>query len=480
MNNNNFNNPNEAIPEWETILSEISENELRNFVLNYAKHNPDFQNELVIDLSKAQKVINTEKYQKIIAHNFNKMSDRYGYIEYRDVDSAMETVDGLFEKAEDYLSENNLHEVFSIVSAIAIECIKGIQIMDDSNGQCGGAIWISFDFIDRILRNCTDEHLSDEIFDWLYEQIQNCDYSNYGCSDVLETIFFDWANNTPRLEKAYLFIDQQIKVFEKEKNWSNESRLVDFLKYKSNLLAKNGKKEEAEQIINDNLHFNNFRNIKIVDALAENDYKSAIEHLNQGILQAEKDNNSWTSIKYKTQLLSIYIKQKDKKNIRKFSKDLYFEGRYSIEIYRIYKNTFSPIEWENELDKIISHFTKQQKNFKWGYSFQSNLADVFIEEHMWKPLLDSVIKADKISITENYAKYLQNDYSEELLILYKNNILKYAENTGREIYTHIVSFLKNMAKLDGGKQEAKDLMQKLLEMYRNRPAMKDEFSKLGW
>ncbi|HPS72444.1 MAG TPA: SWIM zinc finger family protein [Bacteroidales bacterium] len=472
--------PQKTIEEWEIILNEISDQELRDFVFHYANHNIEFQDELVISLSKAQKKINTEKYRQIISHTFNIMSNRYGFIEYRDVDAAMIPIDGLLEKAEDYLSENHLHEAFSIASAVAIECLNTIQNMDDSNGSCGGAICMSFDLVDKILEKCNDEKLSNDIFTWLHEQVNNKEYNNYGCGEMLESTFFEWSNNPSRLEKAYHFIDQQIIILENEKKWNNNYRLTELLKYKSKLLIKNGKKEEADHIIDNNLHLDDFRKIKIDEALAQNDYKSAIQHLHQGILQAEKDNYQGIVYRYQTQLLKIYTQQNDQKNIRKIAKDLYFNHHYSTDDYRTYKNTFSSDEWLDEREKIISHFTTKQKNYKWGYFFNSNLADVYIEEQMWKPLLDDVIKADRIETTERYRKYLQNNYSQELLSLYNNNILKYAENTGREIYTNIVSYLKNMAKLEGGLKEAKELMQKLLDMYRNRPAMKDEFRSLNW
>jgi hypothetical protein len=470
----------ETIPEWQVILRDISEQELREYIINYANHSVEFQDELVINFSKAQKKINTEKYRQIISHTFDIMSDRFGFIEFRDVDAAMVPVESLLEKADDYLSENHLHEAFSIVSAVAIECLNTVQNMDDSNGSCGGAISISFSLVDKILENCSDTQLSDDIFDWLSEQVNNEDYYNYGCGEVLESTFLEWANNPSRLDKAYRFIDQKIKILENEKKLYNNYRLTELLKYKQNLLTKNGEKEKAEQIINDYLYLNDFRQLKIDEALAKNDYKNAIEHIYQGIQQAEKENHPGTMYRYKTQLFKIYTKQNDQKNIRKIAKELYFDGRHSLENYLIYKNTFSTEEWENERDKIISSFTKQQKNYTWGYLFNSDLAEIYIEEQMWKPLLDEVIKADRIDITDSYRQYLQNQYSQELLILYYNNILKYSENTGREIYAHIVSYLKNMAKLDGGLKEAKELMLKLLEMYRNRPAMKDEFRLLNW
>jgi hypothetical protein len=361
-----------------------------------------------------------------------------------------------------------------------VEPFEKIQNVDDSNGEFGEAIDRSFDLIDKILEKSTDDTLSNDIFEWLVEQINNKDYNDYGCGDELESIFVNWANNPSRFEKAYLFIDQQIKILENEKKWNNNYRMTELLQYKRSLLTKNGKKTEADQIINENLHLDDFRKIKIDEALDQNDYKTAIQHLHQGILQAEKENHSGTLHQYQTQLLKIYTQQNDQKNIRKIAKDLYFNHHYSIEDYQTYKKTFSSAEWVDEREKIISHFTTKQKNYKWGYYFNSNLAEVFIEEQMWKPLMDDVIKADTIEITERYRKYLEKDYSQELLILYYNNILKYSEKTGREIYANIVGYLKNMATLDGGLKEAKELMQKLLDMYRNRPALKDEFRSLNW
>jgi len=472
--------PQKPIKEWEVVLIEISDQDLRNFVHHHAKHNQEFQDTLVINLSKAQKVINTEKYKKIIENRFYEESNNFGFIEYEDVDNVIDPINDLLAKAEEFLSQNDLHETFSIASAVAMTCISNIQNVDDSNGEFGDAISQSIDFIDKTLEKSTDEILSNEIFEWLYLQVQNKDYNDYGCGDELESTFYKWSNNPSRLEKAYLFIDQQIKILENEKKWTNNYRITELLKFKRMLLTKNGKTTEADQIINENLHLNDFRQIKINEALTNKDYKIAIEHICQGIQQAEKENHPGTLYRYKTQLFKIYTKLNDQKNIRKIAKELYFDGPHSLENYLIYKNTFSSSEWENERDKIISSFTKKQKNYTWGYLFNSNLAEIYIEEQMWKPLLDDVIKADRIDITDQYREYLQHQYSQELLILYHNNILKFSENTGREIYANIVNYLINMSKLEGGKQEAKNLMQKLLDMYRNRPAMKDEFRCLNW
>ena len=99
---------------------------------------------------------------------------------------------------------------------------------------------------------------------------------------------------------------------------------------------------------------------------------------------------------------------------------------------------------------------------------------------MWDRLFEEVAQDKSINMIDKYSKYLAPYYSNELILLYRDAILKHAENTGRNIYSEIVRHLNNMANLQGGKDKAKELVKQLLETYKNRPAMKEEFRKLNW
>jgi len=432
------------------------------------------------NLSKAQKEINTGKYRAIIAQTFNTMFDNYGFIEYRDTYAALHPVHNMLEKAGEYLLKGNLHEAFSISAAVAPECLEALEFMDDSNGECGGAVNEAFETVDKIMEACNDTQLAGTIFDWLLEQVQEPDYDNYGCADELEPVFFRWANTPVRVKQACQFIEGQLEKYRGSDDWSARYRLTKYLKYKTELLIKEGKENEANRLINENLHLSDFREMKIEEALGQNNYPAAIEHINAGILQAEKDGHPGIAHRFKGQLLDIYKQQKDTGKVRKVSKELFYENRHSMDYYRVYKGTFETAEWPEKCEEIIRHLLKDKKKGHWGYSFQADLADVYIEEKMWDRLIDEVKQANKIEITDKYAKYLKEGYPDELILLYKNSIARYAANTGRNIYVEIVRYLKNMAKLKGGKAVAKSLVQELLETYKNRPAMKDEFRKLGW
>jgi len=467
-------------PEWISIIDNTPEKELRSFLLDYAKKNKNFQDELIINLSKSPKEINIGKYQNIIAHTFNAMAGRYGYIEYSDTYAAMHPVHNMLDKADEYISSGNYHEAFSIAAAVAPECIEAIEYMDDSNGECGGTINEAFDIADRILNECNDAYLADTIFEWLLEQVQDKTYDDYGCADELEPIFFRWANTPVRLKLAYQFIEAQLTKHKGSDDWSAQYHQTKYLKYKTELLLNEGKKDEAEQLINSHLHLSDFRKMKIEQALNNSDFESAIAHIEAGIVQAKKDDYPGIVHQFKDQLLDIYKKLKGRNKIRELSKELFLENQGDINYYRSYKNTFEPKEWPAKCEEIIQKITKRQVKTFWGIAFQSELASVFIEEKMWGRLLKEVQQVNRIEITDRYSKYLKNDYPSEMIALYKNSILKYAENTGRNIYADIVGYLKTLAKFKGGKAVAQNLMNSLLEQYKNRPAMKDEFRKLNW
>jgi uncharacterized Zn finger protein len=467
-------------PEWESIIANAPEKELRSFLLGYAKKHRELQDELVINLSASPKKVDIHKYQKMIAHTFDAAAGRHGFIEYRDTYAAMQPVYNLLEKADEHLEKGNLHEAFSIAAAVAPECLDAIQCIDDSDGECGGAINMAFETVDKILSSCTDEPLTDAIYDWLLEQVHNHNYDDYGCADELELIFFNWANNPYRLEKAYMFIENQLEKYKKTDDWSAQYQLTKYLKYKTELLINEGKLDEADQIVEENLHLSDFRKIKIEEALNKNDCQAAILHIHEGIVQAEKDKSPGIVHQFKDQLLDIYKKQDDRGNIRKLSKELFLDNRNSINYYRTYKGTFNTSEWSGKCEEIIAAFQKQKKKNSWGYIFPSELASVYIEEKMWDRLLGEVKLSSAIGIVDGYSKYLAPCYPDELITLYRNSIVKYAENTGRNIYSEIVRYLKNMAKLQGGKDCAKELVQQLLDAYKNRPAMKDEFRKINW
>ena len=99
---------------------------------------------------------------------------------------------------------------------------------------------------------------------------------------------------------------------------------------------------------------------------------------------------------------------------------------------------------------------------------------------MIEELFEIVSSSNSIHTIVKYTNQLKAKYPSELLEYYKAAIEIQAKHTGRDVYVALVQYLKQMAKLKGGLTAAKALKESLLNKYKNRPAMKDEFKKLNW
>lgn len=468
-------------PEWQQIIKQLPENELRDFITEFATRNKNLRNELIIKFPALDQGDNSGKYRNIISGSFKSSSEQFGFYGYRETHAAMHIIHDLLAKADEHNEKANYREAFSIASAVTPECIEAIQNMDDSNGECSGAIEEAFQIMDIILEKSKDTSFTDEVYKWLSEQMNNSDYSSYGCDNSLEHTFFEWAINPVRLSTAYQFIDQQLKKAKTLDNWSAEYKIKKYLQHKVGLLLKEGKDLEADKLIDDNIHISEFRKIRVEQRLKQKDYANAIRQIKEGIKIAEQKDHPGTVHDWKDQLLSIYQSTNSNIELQKLAIDLFENNSSTIEYYRIYKQTFSINEWPQICEKIIQKMLPQRQKGKFfGGYFSHDLANIYIEEKMWVRLFNIVKSDHRINNIITYTKYLKADFSSDLILLYKEGISYYAKQTGRNVYQQLVSYLSEMAGLEGGLDEAKLLKARLLEAHKNRPAMKDEFKALDW
>jgi len=465
--------------EWEAIIQNAPEQQIRAFLLKYAQNDEVFRNELIISLGEVKNEISTQKYRKIIKQSFNSASRNSDFVDYSSQEAAIEMIQKLISQAETHIKNQKQYEAFSIFSAVAMESIDMMHYIDDSDGDLGDIINEAFSMIDKMMESNAENELNTIIFNWFLEQVKNKDYDDFGCADELEPIFFGRAQKPSNVKYAYQFIDEQLKALNKKDSFSKMYHSTKYLKFKIDLLKWEGKNDEAEEIINQNMNLFDFRQLKIDEAIENEDYPKAILLLNEGIILSQKERLSGVETRYRELLLHIYTKTKDLKNVKLVSKQL-LDDHFSIENYRNYKKNCLPDEWQDECLKIIANLSKKNPSRLFDSVFNHNLASVYIEEKMFDKLLESLKLSNSLPIIDSYKKHLPENFSDDLIVLYKKGILKYAENAGRDIYSNIVGYLRNMATLKNGEAEAKRIRLELLEVYKNRKAMKEEFGKLKW
>ena len=468
------------IASWKQMIDIIPEDKFREYIKKRATKNKEFRNELIIEFSEYDNTDNIEKYKQIVQDTFSMAGGRHGFIDYYHTSNAMLLIYNLFKKAEGFLENENCKEAFSIVSAIPPECIKALQYMDDSNGECGGVISESFNLIFKIHESSESPELNQTIFEYILTQVNNKDYDDYGCAEELEPLLIDVANTDDNIDFSMNFIEEKLKEASKETGWSGEYVTKKYLVFKADLLKKSGEQKKAESIIYDNIYISEFRKIVVDKKIKGKKIKEAIQLIEEGIIIAIKKDYTGTVNGWKEKLLEIYQKQNDNENIRKYAKELFLGSRYDMNFYKILKKSWSNELWNAEKEKIIAQIMKGYiKTTSYYYNFPSPVAEIYVEEKMWAELFTIVKKMANLNILNTYTKYLKDDYSQEFIEMYKTAIENYIdENTGRSAYKTIVDYLKEMSKITGGKETAKLLIKILLEKYKNRPAMKDEFSRI--
>jgi len=465
---------------WKNMISVIPETELRKFVKEQAAKNRDFRNALMIRFAGYNTRDNRDKYKQVLNGIFTAAEGRHGFIDYHSASGAMHQVFELLAKADEYIEEGNYNEAFSIAAAVAPGCIDALQNMDDSDGDCGGAINNAFEIISKILQSGEYTSLKNEAFDWLLGEAGNPDYDDYGCADELYPLLVEAVDSPERGARLLAFLDDQLKKTALKEGWSKEYGTKKFLQLKMDVLLKTRQGEKADKIIADNMHIHDFRKIVVEKHLTEGSIDAAIRLIKEGINIAVKEDYPGVVTNWKEILLDIYKKQNNVKEWRAIAKDLYYSGRYEMKYYLEYKSSFGKEEWSVELGKIINTHKKNEKggNFLLQ-SLPHHLAAVYIEEKMWVELFGLLQKNTNIHTLLEYSRYLVNDYAPDLIPLYNNAIAAAAEKASdRKGYHEIASYLLKMSEIPGGKGPARLFANQLMEKFNKRPAMKDELGKI--
>jgi hypothetical protein len=225
-----------------------------------------------------------------------------------------------------------------------------------------------------------------------------------------------------------------------------------------------GQKEKSWAIIRENLQIESFR-LKVVKRKIEKQYFGTAKKLINGFINKQKEDqeeyfdHTWLGL-----LLDIAQKEKDIPAVRKLSYR-FIENRFDEKYYQIYKAAFSPTEWADEREKLFLHYSGKK-------NFSNSAANFLAAENEAERLLNYVEKYLSMNGLEEYYKIFATAFPEKTLEMFKKVIVPYAaNNTGRSYYEHILSLLKKMSKIKGGKKAASDLVDDFRVQYKNRRAM---------
>lgn len=448
-------------------LSNMTKDELVEFLLDIASEYEEIRHRIELNFNHEQDEDEIAKAIDLIRTYISNNSDRYGFVSYRDTSAAIKGADMVLDKARfSFVQNNNMHAI-ELALCVIHEMMELLQRADDSDGAIGEVIEESLAFMSEITVN---EELSsvdkEDIFEKLITESTHRRYGGWTdwkldilvrCSELADT-----SNLRNTLEQHLVSI---INSGEGD-SWS-----VNYLTEKINLIRYHMIQEydgqtKAQEFIEQNLHYSNFRVMAIEIALKNKEYDYVIKLT----LDGEKKDTSWPGLinqwrQYRYTAFQLAGKLDDQRGL---AMDFILGG--STEYYNELKNTYDSKDWLSIYPQIIVLLENQKENSKDVYTY------ILIEEGERQKLLEYV--KGRPSSVETLYSHLIPEFKEEVYMVYGQYIEQAASHAGnRKDYQRVCAIIQKLKKV-GGKEQALEIKQKLFNQYANRPAFRDELSRV--
>lgn len=383
---------------------------------------------------------------------------------YRADDYISDLQELLDEDASDLIDSNHLLSAFELTTLV-LQSVSDVE-MDDSSGgttvianQCF-TIWQSIlDKADvtvkRLLFEWFTSHLDGQIIDYLEEYIER----------ILAKSFQD----AMFIDDMLAFTDKKAAAYENmPDSWTRDYHVGIWARTYLELLMTHARPESEILTYADKYwKYPEVRKTCVQYYLKQNDHKKAIEILNKSI---ELDENFSGIVKnYRLQLKDLYLENGDH--------DAYLDQLWKLmlmdlsndnELFRELKSNYSAHEWLVKREIIFSVFQHSMA-----------LDAFYLEEQLYDRLLEAVINCKGIDRLQKYEKVLSPLYPKEILNKYAFEISHMAQpTTDRKRYNYLVSLLRHMKHMTGGKEVVADIALHWRFVYVNRSAMMDELRKL--
>jgi len=448
----------------ELLLKELSHKELYDFIIKQSHYNPQLKNAILLDFT--HKINKKETvYTQLIRDALNGLNFDFEDIRY-DYDSIeIEILDNWFDKAENYIKENNPHEAILICKACIEEFAEWYKESD-----CD-----VLDYIDPFYQEQPFNLLSqaliiqgtdyNAIFDYCKSEMQKAKYKGTDMYHGFSKLFMDLSTQL-RSDDFITFQDKLLEEITDKSSYEAKKILEQKIKFYRN----RQQPDKADNIIRENIQIESFREELTKKFIIENKLEEAKKLINDFISAKGTESrhlHPWYSYK-----LQIAQKEKNIKEIQHISY-MFIESGFDSKYYKIYKSTFNQDEWTEKMEKLIKHYEKNNSH-NW---FNSSIADVLQVEKQEERLMKYIEKHLNVDELEKYHTVFSSSFPEKTLALFKQVIDKLAQNTGREYYERIVSLFRKMAKIKGGNELVKDMTQQYKVLYKNRKAMMEIINK---
>lgn len=446
------------------LLDRAPHEELKQFIREKTQQDRTFRNMFLATFAHLTTSESKAMYAKQVKSILQAASDRHGFIDWSAARYVGLAVEQLLDTARKQMEAKNYQSAFFISTAVMEQMAKALQFADDSNGDIGGCIEGGFEIFNQLAQIRNNEPLRKQIIDYCFAAFDKGIYKGWDWHIGILRIAAHLVQTEEEANRIFEQIENALRSeYEKEEGQS--------IKYEVLLRVKS--KAEANQYLKQHIVNPNLRREAIQQAINQKNYEKANKLAQDGIEHDMKDKPGLAK-EWDDWLLKIAQKQGNTEKIIEYARYLFIDNfRNEQDYYQILKGSVEPENWKGFIEKVVEDISTKKR---WLDTYL--ISQIYIREQWWDRLMEMIKKAPGLRTIERYEKYLSKDYSNAIVDMYADGIMKYLdENVGRKHYQSACRYLRRMIKL-GGRDKANSTISMLREKYPQRRALLEELDQV--
>ncbi len=446
------------------ILEKMTIDELRQFIRENVKRNSVLKNTLLSSFAHQNANDSQELYSKQIRSILRTAAGRDGFIHWNQTSAVEKQVTDLLSTAQKQLAKNNAKSAIFICTAVLEEMTDALQYADDSNGEIGGSIHFALELLCDIAKGPMPEEIRILLLEYCLSAFARRVFSGW-----------DWHLSVIQLAADIFKSEQEAELVIKHL-WESplteyESRVAQGIEL--NIIRTTKGEIVADEFIEQHRSNPIIRREAIQTSIRHKDYERATSIAKEGVNHDEKDKPGLVREWFEW-LLRIAQIQNDEEKIIEYARLLFIDNfRQQQDYYQVMKSTVRQDAWKDFVEEIINDIRSKKS---W-YDIEL-IANIFIREEWWSRLLELVAQNPSLPTIQKYEKHLSKHYAKEIVLLYRDEVVKYMENNvGRNHYQTVCKYLRRMIKLRG-REVVENVVSDFRRQYAQRTAMMEELARI--
>jgi len=453
----------------EDIIQRLTPEEMKHFIMYHVSENKAQQADFLAMFAAKNEHESIETYRSQIKAILSAAKDRHGFVDYRTAAKVGNNVFVIAYRSLTHAENGNYRSAMYISMAVLEEMTKAMEYVDDSSGDVGSNLDLAFGVLSTLSKKALSSELRQLLFDYAVD-IYQC--------EVYEG--WDWhlgmieiALNLARTEaEEALLLDLLHQPGHSEYDAESRQHLI------YSILLKRKDKTDAQQFLDQHLSNPDLRQIALQNAFTLTDFER-VRQLATTAIEADRKSKPGLLSDWYDWLIKTAEAEGDLEEVIKYAKiQLLDHGRHKEPYFQIIRKHTPSGEWKTTIRKLLEEMSNSRD---WGT--RELIPKVLEEEQDWNNLFaylqqEAKARGYHFERLAHYGKHLVDTHKVEIGELLQIALVTSGHAASkRRDYVDLTKDLRTMKKMGYG-EIVKEIVDKLMAMYKHRPAMMEELRKL--